>query len=167
MERIFTATGVKSDTALAKILEIQPPSVASAKKRRQLPGMWIEKIAEKCGVSAHWLLFGESDDQQAIADVDTARFGPIAAESDLTLKARVMELEAKNTALETENAALKEARVAKDELLKAKEETLAAYRQLLGQTQAAPSAVGKVGAQLADAPASAARVPSKGQTNKN
>ena len=142
MERIFTATGAKSDTALAKILEIQPPSVASAKRRRQLPGTWIEIIAEKCGVSAHWLLFGERDKLQASAGVGIARFGPISAESDVTLEARVMELEAKNTALETENAALKEARVAKDELLKAKEETLAAYRQLLSQTQAALSAVG-------------------------
>ena len=159
MERIFTATGVKSDAALVKILEIRPPSVASAKKRQQLPGMWIEKIAEKYGVSAHWLLFGERDGSTAI---DGA-----GAVNDLTLEAKVVELEVKNTALEAENAALKEARAAKDELLQAKEETLAAYRKLLSQTQDALAASGKRGVLATDAPAFATSVPSTDQTNKN
>jgi len=137
MERIFTATGAKSDTALAKILEIQPPSVASARKRQQLPGMWVEKVAEKYGVSAHWLLFGEGGGLMATSDAGAAVLGPLVAGSDLTLvaalEARSVALEAKNAALEAENAALKEAKAARDELLRAKEETLAAYRQLLRQ----------------------------------
>jgi len=102
MERIFIATGAKNDAALAKILDIRPPSVASAKKRQQLPGMWIEKIAEEYGVSAHWLLFGARDDSTVIDDSGTA--------NHLTLEAKVVELEGKNTALEAENAALKEVR---------------------------------------------------------
>ena len=157
MERIFIATGAKSDAALAKILEIRPPSVASAKKRQQLPGMWIEKISEKYGVSAHWLLFGERNGSTA---TDGAR-----TENDLSLEAKVMELEAKNMVLETENAALKEAKAAKDELLQAKEETLAAYRQLLSQ-QDALAALGKGGVKATDVPAFVASAPSTGQTNK-
>jgi|GEM_PF-2811278 len=159
MERIFTATGVKSDAALAKILEIRPPSVASAKKRQQLPGMWIEKIAEKYGVSAHWLLFGERENSAAIDGTGTA--------NDLTLEAKVVELEAKNIALEAENASLKEARAAKDELLQAKEETLAAYRQLLNQTQDALAASRKGRVQVTDAPAFVASAPLTDQTNKD
>ena len=159
MERIFIATGAKNDAALAKILDIRPPSVASAKKRQQLPGMWIEKIAEEYGVSAHWLLFGARDDSTVIDDSGTA--------NHLTLEAKVVELEGKNTALEAENAGLKEVRAAKDELLQAKEETLAAYRQLLSQTQDALAASGKGGAQATDAAAYVANVPSTDQINKS
>lgn len=65
LERIFLATGAKNDTALARILEIQPSSVAGARKRQLIPGLWIEKVARDFNVNAHWLLFGENRDQTA------------------------------------------------------------------------------------------------------
>lgn len=58
LARIYEVTQVKGDTALAKILNIKPPSVAAARKRRQIPTGWIECIAEKYNVSADWLFFG-------------------------------------------------------------------------------------------------------------
>ncbi|MDL2266805.1 helix-turn-helix domain-containing protein [Desulfovibrio sp. OttesenSCG-928-G15] len=58
LERIYKATGVSADSALARILGIKAPSVAAARKREQIPSGWIEKIAESYDVSADWLFFG-------------------------------------------------------------------------------------------------------------
>lgn len=67
--RIFAATRAKGDTALAKILGIKAPSVAAARKRRQIPTGWVEFVAEKYGISADWLFFGRGpmhlDDAEA------------------------------------------------------------------------------------------------------
>ncbi len=58
LARMFTATQTRGDSALARVLGIQPPSVAAARKREQIPGAWIEKVAEQFGINANWLLFG-------------------------------------------------------------------------------------------------------------
>ena len=58
MNRLFEAAGIDSDSALARVLGIQPPSVAGARKRGLIPGGWIEKIALDYNVTADWLLFG-------------------------------------------------------------------------------------------------------------
>jgi Predicted transcriptional regulator len=60
LQRIMDAAGAKSDSDLARALGIQPPSVAAARKREQVPSGWVEQVAERFGVSADWLLFGES-----------------------------------------------------------------------------------------------------------
>jgi phage repressor protein C with HTH and peptisase S24 domain len=52
------AVGSKSDSDLARALGILPQSVAAARKRQQIPGGWVEQIAEKFNASADWLLFG-------------------------------------------------------------------------------------------------------------
>jgi phage repressor protein C with HTH and peptisase S24 domain len=56
--RLMEAAGTKSDSELARALGIQPQSVAAARKRQQIPGGWVEAIAERCNTSADWLLFG-------------------------------------------------------------------------------------------------------------
>lgn len=58
IERLFKATGAQTDSELARKLEIQPPSVAGARKRQLLPGSWVEKIALDYNISADWILFG-------------------------------------------------------------------------------------------------------------
>lgn len=60
MERIFRATNVSNDSELARILGIQPPSVAGARKRKLIPISWIEKIALRYNITTDWLLFGRS-----------------------------------------------------------------------------------------------------------
>lgn len=57
--RIMLAVNAKSDSALARELGILPQSVTAARKREQIPGAWIETVAEKKQVSADWLLFGK------------------------------------------------------------------------------------------------------------
>lgn len=59
LARIYQAIGSNRQSDLARILEIKAPSVAAACKRKQIPGGWVESIAEKCGISADWLLFGD------------------------------------------------------------------------------------------------------------
>lgn len=60
LQRLMKAARVKNDTELAKALGIKPPSVAAARKRAQIPSGWVELIAEETGVSADWILFGDS-----------------------------------------------------------------------------------------------------------
>ena len=58
MARILEATGAKSDSGLARTLDIRPPSVAAARKRKQIPSGWVEKVAEGYNVKTDWLFFG-------------------------------------------------------------------------------------------------------------
>ncbi len=58
IDRIFKLTNAGNDSELARILSITPPSVAGAKKRQQIPGEWIEKLAKDFNANANWLLFG-------------------------------------------------------------------------------------------------------------
>ena len=58
MGRLFQAIGGGTDTKLAEVLGIKPPSIAGARKRKLIPGEWIEKIALDYKVRADWLLFG-------------------------------------------------------------------------------------------------------------
>lgn len=58
LQRLMQASGSRSDSDLARALGILPQSVAAARKRQQVPGGWIEQIAESFQASADWLLFG-------------------------------------------------------------------------------------------------------------
>lgn len=69
LARIYEVTGAGTDSALANILGIKAPSVAAARKRRQIPGGWVERIAEKYRANANWLLFGEGP--KLIAEIFT------------------------------------------------------------------------------------------------
>lgn len=60
------SAGARNDSELARALEIQPQSVAAARKRQQIPGGWVEVIAEKFNASADWLLFGDPSGKSAV-----------------------------------------------------------------------------------------------------
>ena len=66
--RLMSALGVKNESALARALDIQPPSVAGARKRNAIPPAWVEYAAEKYGINAHWLFFGEGPVRRAMSD---------------------------------------------------------------------------------------------------
>ncbi|WP_353735501.1 S24 family peptidase [Desulfovibrio sp.] len=57
-QRLMVAAGAKTDADLARILNIQPPSISGAKKRGSIPKAWLETISEMFGVSVDWLVFG-------------------------------------------------------------------------------------------------------------
>lgn len=58
LERLKSVIDQKTDTALADALGIRPTSIAGARRRKLIPGEWIEKIALSYNVNADWLLFG-------------------------------------------------------------------------------------------------------------
>lgn len=58
MDRLWSASGAKSDAQFAKVLGIKQQSVSSARKRKQLPFVWVVEISEKFNVSSDWLLYG-------------------------------------------------------------------------------------------------------------
>lgn len=58
LERMKASTGVNSNMDLARILNIQSQSIASAKRRGQIPPGWVYEIALKYNISTDWLFFG-------------------------------------------------------------------------------------------------------------
>lgn len=58
LERIMQAFDAKSDSELARNLDIKPQSVAAARQRLQIPSGWIEKTSVLAKVSTDWLFFG-------------------------------------------------------------------------------------------------------------
>lgn len=58
MDRLWSASGTKSDAQFAKVLGIKHQSVSSARARKQLPYAWVVEISEKFNVSSDWLLYG-------------------------------------------------------------------------------------------------------------
>lgn len=67
--RLLEAANAKTDAELARVLEIQPPSIAGAKKRASIPKAWLEKISSMFGVSIDWLVHGDSRHTTTIAEL--------------------------------------------------------------------------------------------------
>ena len=104
--RIMQALNVSKDAELAKKLGITQPSVASAKKRLQIPTGWIEKTSILAKVSTDWLFFGRgpmrSDDPTGQQPPATRPAVPPASESALQAACpRCARLEAKLEKLES------------------------------------------------------------------
>lgn len=85
LERVMEACGASNDSELARILNITPPSVGTAKKRRKIPSGWIEKISETFSVSADWLFFGAGPMRAGNAQIPPAeaQITGFATEDDL------------------------------------------------------------------------------------
>jgi len=101
-ERVMAACGVRTDSELARILDIKPSSVGAAKRRLQLPPGWIEQIAQKFAINADWLFFGVGPMRRgevAAPAATTADQAPPPAKEDfkmsdmLTKTAEVLESE--------------------------------------------------------------------------
>jgi len=58
IDRIMSATKSKTETDLARALEVKPQSVSQAKKKGSIPAQWFVCIALKYGVSLDWLVSG-------------------------------------------------------------------------------------------------------------
>ena len=67
LQRLKQACGVESDTAFAQFMGISQGSVSGAKKKQQLPHSWFFQVAEKTGLPADWLFFGQSGDPMRIS----------------------------------------------------------------------------------------------------
>jgi phage repressor protein C with HTH and peptisase S24 domain len=67
--RVMEACGASNDSELARILNITPPSVGTARKRRKIPSGWVERISETFDVSSDWLFFGSGPKQHGNAQI--------------------------------------------------------------------------------------------------
>lgn len=134
LARIFEATRASSDSALARLLDIQPQSVAAARKRGQIPSSWVEKVSENFGVSANWLFFGtgpmkDIDAQQATTKltVDSIEVSQPFTWQEAGASIPLQDIAEQAEALQRQDLAA---------LAKAKEEEAAAYQrkaQALGE----------------------------------
>lgn len=59
-ERLMEVAGCKTEADLARILDIAPPSITGAKRRRMIPVEWFNTIADKFCVSSDFLRTGRS-----------------------------------------------------------------------------------------------------------
>jgi hypothetical protein len=96
-ERLLRVTGAKTDSALARILNIKPQSVVAAKKRRQIPPGWIIALSREYDVSADWLFFGDAAES---GPIDRGVAGGSGAGGDSLCGARVEGLDGEEKALE-------------------------------------------------------------------
>jgi phage repressor protein C with HTH and peptisase S24 domain len=56
--RIQLATNTRTQSELAKVLEVCQSSVSDAKRRGTIPSGWYTTLFEKCGLSQDWLRYG-------------------------------------------------------------------------------------------------------------
>lgn len=82
--RVLTACGARSDSELARILDIKPSSVGAAKRRMQLPPGWVEQIAQSFEINADWLFFGTGPMRRGEAAKEAPAPAPAPAEAFLT-----------------------------------------------------------------------------------
>lgn len=115
LNRIMRALDVNNDSELARKLGIKPPSVASARKRLQIPTGWIENVSVLANVSTDWLFFGRGPmhpgEEQPIIALQREHTQP--SETTSTQCARCEKLEGK---LERVEAKLERVEGQRDEL---------------------------------------------------
>lgn len=63
LERLISATNSKNESGLAAYLGISTQSIYNAKKKGQIPPMWVFEVAKTFGVSSDWLFFGRTPEQ--------------------------------------------------------------------------------------------------------
>lgn len=114
LERIMISFQVKSDSELARKLEIKPQSVAAAKQRLQIPTGWIEKTSLLTGKSTDWLFFGRipvnfeenSSKIKKISETDALQSQSIAYSHYERLQAELEEERQERRELSVENRRL-------------------------------------------------------------
>ena len=57
-QRIQSVTGLRTQQALASLLEIRQSSISDAKNRNSIPPDWVLTLFSKLGVNPDWLLYG-------------------------------------------------------------------------------------------------------------
>ena len=55
IERVYEATGIDSQTELARVLKINRSAVTQARKKGQVPDRWLLQLYRKFGLNPEWL----------------------------------------------------------------------------------------------------------------
>lgn len=112
LNRIMQALNVNTDSELARKLGIKPPSVASARKRLQIPTGWIENVSVLANVSTDWLFFGRGPmgvgEEQPASTPQTEQSQPLTAPCARCerLEAKLEKVEGQRDELAEENRKL-------------------------------------------------------------
>jgi phage repressor protein C with HTH and peptisase S24 domain len=59
LSRLKVATDSSTDKEFAEFLGLDPQSTTSAKKRGEIPSIWLVRVSHRTNVSMDWLLYGE------------------------------------------------------------------------------------------------------------
>lgn len=72
LDRLLSGAGLHRDAQLAALLGVSPQAVSQARRKRKIPEGWVVKIAQQCGLSMDWLMFGKGDEPTPAAQVSPA-----------------------------------------------------------------------------------------------
>lgn len=65
IERLFSATGLNTQTELAAVLKVSRSAVTHAKTKDDIPEKWIWKLSNAFGMDPEWLATGEGEPFQS------------------------------------------------------------------------------------------------------
>lgn len=87
-ERILSATGARTQTELAELLEVKQSSISDALSRRNgIPGNWLVTLTEKFALNPRWIKAGQGD--QFLQPADGR---PLITLKDYSMEALLAEL---------------------------------------------------------------------------
>jgi hypothetical protein len=75
INRLKEVLGAKSDGQLAAYLGISRQNIGAARKREDVPTVWIYKVAQLAGCSMDWLSFGQGPKLRVDFTIDGTQFG--------------------------------------------------------------------------------------------
>lgn len=86
--RILSATGFKTQTELAELLEVKQSSISDALSRRSaIPGNWLVTLTEKYALNPRWIKTGQGE--QFLQPADDR---PLITLKDYSMEALLAEL---------------------------------------------------------------------------
>ena len=82
--RMLFAAGVRTQTELAKLLQMKQASISEAKKRGSIPAEWCMRLYDTCGVRFDWQRFGTGPvyDAAKLKEIEKFRKGEWTAPSN-------------------------------------------------------------------------------------
>ena len=81
--RMLFAAGVRTQTELAKLLQMKQASISEAKKRGSIPAEWCMRLYDTCGIRFDWQRFGTGPvyDAAKLKEIEKFRKGEWAEPS--------------------------------------------------------------------------------------
>lgn len=61
LDRLLSGAGLHRDAQLAALLGVSPQAVSQARRKRKIPEGWVVRVAQQCGLSMDWLMFGKEE----------------------------------------------------------------------------------------------------------
>ena len=79
--RMLFAAGVRTQTELAKLLQMKQASISEAKKRGSIPAEWCMRLYDTCGIRFDWQRFGTGPvyDAAKLKEIEKFRKGEWSA----------------------------------------------------------------------------------------